>query len=122
MKYFRETENPTAKLPAGFMQGFLEVGICITAMRFSMTDRHLHRAAIEMSALRSRYILFCIPIYTMQMRSLEAHLAQTIIMISMAPFVSVSSKSFFSVEIISGNREFVNHDIAQTHKVIEPFL
>lgn len=27
MKYFRETENPTARLPAGFMQGFLEVGI-----------------------------------------------------------------------------------------------
>lgn len=24
MKYFRETENPTARLPAGFMQGFLE--------------------------------------------------------------------------------------------------
>ena len=58
----------------------------------------------------------------MQMRSLEARLAQTIIMISMAPFVSVSSKSFFSIEIISGNRKFVNHDIAQTHKVIEPFL
>ncbi|KAL2052547.1 hypothetical protein ABVK25_007107 [Lepraria finkii] len=24
MKYFRETENPTARLPQGFMQGFLE--------------------------------------------------------------------------------------------------
>lgn len=32
MKYFRETENPTARLPAGFMQGFLEVGNVITAM------------------------------------------------------------------------------------------
>ena len=52
MKYFRETENPTARLPAGFMQGFLEVGICITAMRFSMSDRHLHRAETEMSALQ----------------------------------------------------------------------
>ena len=25
MKYFRETENPTATLPQNFMQGFLEV-------------------------------------------------------------------------------------------------
>ena len=58
----------------------------------------------------------------MQIRSLEAHLAQTIIMISMAPLVSVSFKSFFSIESISGDREFVNHDIAQIHKVIEPFL
>ena len=122
MKYFRETENPTARLPAGFMQGFLEVGICITAMRFTTSDRHLHRAETEMSALRSRCILFCILIYTMLMRSLEAHLAQTIIMISTAPLVSVSFKIFFSIESISGNRESVNHDIAQTHKVIEPFL
>jgi len=27
MKYFRETENPTARLPQNFMQGFLEVGL-----------------------------------------------------------------------------------------------
>lgn len=25
LKYFRETENPTARLPGDFMQGFLEV-------------------------------------------------------------------------------------------------
>ena len=122
MKYFRETENPTARLPAGFMQGFLEVGICITAMIFSRSDRHLHRAETEMSALRSRCNLSCILIYTMQMRSLEAHLAQAITMISMAPLVSVSLKSFFSIESISGNREFVNHDIAQLYKIIEAFL
>ena len=58
----------------------------------------------------------------MQMRFLEAYLAQTIIMISMFPLVLVSCKNFLSIESISGNREFVNHDIAQTHKVIEPFL
>jgi NADH dehydrogenase (ubiquinone) 1 alpha subcomplex subunit 6 len=27
MKYFRETDNPTARLPENFMQGFLEVGL-----------------------------------------------------------------------------------------------
>ena len=27
MKFFREEENPDARLPANFMQGFLEVGI-----------------------------------------------------------------------------------------------
>ena len=26
MKYFREEENPTARLPQNFVQGFLEVG------------------------------------------------------------------------------------------------
>ena len=26
MKFFREEENPDARLPANFMQGFLEVG------------------------------------------------------------------------------------------------
>ncbi len=29
MKYFREEENPTARLPQNFMQGFLEVGFII---------------------------------------------------------------------------------------------
>ena len=49
MKYFREQENPTARLPAGFMQGFLEVGIVITAVKFTVANRHLHRVAIETS-------------------------------------------------------------------------
>ena len=64
MKYFRETENLTARLPADFMQGFLEVGIVITtAMKLKMADRYLHRVAIEMSdfevlpTLYSTYII-----------------------------------------------------------------
>lgn len=50
MKYFRETENPTARLPAGFMQGFLEVGIMITVVNSKTADRHLYRVATEMSS------------------------------------------------------------------------
>ena len=50
MKYFRETENPTARLPASFVQGFLEVGIVTTAVKINMANRHLHRVATEMSA------------------------------------------------------------------------
>ena len=49
MKYFRETENPTARLPAGFMQGFLEVGIVVTVVESTMADHQLHRVAIEIS-------------------------------------------------------------------------
>ena len=29
MKYFREQENPTARLPQNFMQGFLEVSFLV---------------------------------------------------------------------------------------------
>ena len=32
LKYFRETEDPTARLPQNFMQGFLEVEALLDAM------------------------------------------------------------------------------------------
>ena len=54
MKYFRETENPTARLPAGFMQGFLEVGVVVVAMSFKMANRTLHRVEIEASSFYVR--------------------------------------------------------------------
>lgn len=47
MKYFRETENSTARLPAGFMHGFLEVGTVISAVKSEMVNCHFHRAVIE---------------------------------------------------------------------------
>ena len=53
MKYFREIENPTARLPADFMQGFLEVGIVFTAVKFKMANRHVRRVAIEISAFEA---------------------------------------------------------------------
>lgn len=49
MKYFRETENPTARLPAGFMQGFLEVGVTVTASKFNKANCHLHRVVVDTS-------------------------------------------------------------------------
>ena len=53
MKYFRETENPTARLPAGFMQGFLEVSTVVTVVESTMANHHLHRVAIEISVFEA---------------------------------------------------------------------
>ena len=58
MKYFREIENPTARLPAGFMQGFLEVGIVVTVEESTMADYHLHRVAIEISVFEAYPSMF----------------------------------------------------------------
>ena len=58
MKYFRETENPTARLPADFMQGFLEVGIVVTAVESKMADRHVHRVAIEISSFEAHPAMY----------------------------------------------------------------
>jgi len=44
MKYFRETENPTARLPQDFMQGFLEVGLDSVHTRENESD-HLSSGA-----------------------------------------------------------------------------
>lgn len=41
MKYFRESENPTARLPQDFMQGFLEVGSAVPRIRHYLANAHL---------------------------------------------------------------------------------
>ena len=68
MKYFRETENPTARLPAGFMQGFLEVGIAITVVKVKMANYNFHRVAIENCVFGVNSAL-----YTSQISSSKSH-------------------------------------------------
>ena len=47
MKFFREEENPDARLPANFMQGFLEVGTTdINVLNLRMADS-FSRGAID---------------------------------------------------------------------------
>lgn len=58
MKYFREQENPTARLPAGFMQGFLEVGIVITPVIVNTADCHLNRVATEITSIEVHPALY----------------------------------------------------------------
>ena len=45
MKYFREDENPTARLPENFMQSFLEVSVA--NVRIRKIRPTISRAAIE---------------------------------------------------------------------------
>ena len=58
MKYFREAENPTARLPADFMQGFLEVGIVITALKSSIVKHWVNRVATEIPASEAHPIMY----------------------------------------------------------------
>lgn len=48
MKFFREEENPDARLPANFMQGFLEVGT---------TSIHLPRLRMANSPVGAQLII-----------------------------------------------------------------
>ena len=40
MKYFRAEENPTARLPENFMQGFLEVSVLYSQIREKKLINH----------------------------------------------------------------------------------
>ena len=117
MKYFRETENPTARLPASFMQGFLEVGTVVTIVGSTAAHCHLHRVAIEMS-LFGGYS-------TMSETCCKSNLANGRRHKMPHPGAStyVDILSLLSrVEIVSGSDELVEHNIAQSHEVIEALL
>ena len=51
MKFFREEENPDARLPANFMQGFLEVATIIYLQIPRLADSHLGAQLIFMMGI-----------------------------------------------------------------------
>lgn len=110
MKYFREEENPTARLPQDFMQSFLEVGVNFLHARNLMSDLRYRGAIDHFHSIR---------VYKQILQTLTPCQCTCY-----ATLVVIESRSrvLLCVEVVSGGRKFVNNNITKVHQIVETFL
>ena len=107
LKYFREDENPTAKLPQGFMQSFLEVS------REDFMDEVGNADDPVGEELRMIDLLAFSASMISKSCDITSITCEDVIM---------SSGRLLLHEIVPGYRELVHNNVTQIHQVIQSLL